>query len=137
MDSDEPTSGNIQHTVQADHNTGVVPGATVVDADGTMVADAGGAMVIDADGIAVADEDAMPIAAIDYKRPMSFVFEGLTSRSGHSAPRDVHRASPYLMVPKTTTVNNLAVHQIMERMGYSVGHGLRLHHQGDANLIQV
>ena len=25
----------------------------------------------------------------------------------------------------------------MERMGYSAGHGLELHHQGDANLIQV
>ena len=36
-----------------------------------------------------------------------------------------------------TTVNNLLVHQIIECMGYSAGHGLGLHHQGDANLIQV
>ena len=121
--------------VPIEHNIGAVPGAMAVDADGTVVADAGGAMVVDANGATVVNEDAMPIAAIDYKRPVSFVFEGLTSRSGHSAPRDVHRASPYLMVPKTTTVNNLAVHQIMERMGYSVGHALGMNHQGNANLI--
>ena len=41
------------------------------------------------------------------------------------------------MAPTMTALNNLAVHQIMERMGYSDSHGLGLHHQGDANLIQV
>jgi hypothetical protein len=41
------------------------------------------------------------------------------------------------MAPTTTIVNNLEVHWIMERMGNNAGHGLRLHHQGDANLIQV
>ena len=85
----------------------------------------------------VADKDAMPIAAVDYRRPMPFVSEGLASWSGHSALLGMLLASPYPTVPTTTVVNNLAVHQIMERMGYSVGHGLRLHHQGDANLIQV
>ena len=34
-------------------------------------------------------------------------------------------------------MNNLVVHQIMERMGYFASHNLRLHHQEDANLIQV
>ena len=68
---------------------------------------------------------------------MSFVSGGLASWSDHSTSWDVHQASPYLTAPKTTTVNNLAVHRIMERMGYSAGHGLELHHQGDANLIQV
>ena len=68
---------------------------------------------------------------------MSFVSGGLASWSDHSTSWDVHQASPYLTAPKTTTVNNLAVHRIMERMGYSAGHGLGLHHQGDANLIQV
>ena len=57
MASNKPTGGNIQHTVLAKHNTSVVPGATVVDADGAMVADAGGAVVVDVDGTAVADED--------------------------------------------------------------------------------
>ena len=51
MASDEPTGGNIQHMTLVEHNTGTVPGATVVDADGT----------------AVADEDVRPIAAIDYR----------------------------------------------------------------------
>ena len=50
MASDKPTGGNIQHTVLAKHNTSVVPGATVVDADGATVA----------------DEDAVPIATVDY-----------------------------------------------------------------------
>ena len=59
------------------------------------------------------------------------------SWSNHSTPLDVHRALPYMMAPMTTTVNNLAVHRIMEHMGYSVGHGLELHHQWDTNLIQV
>jgi hypothetical protein len=34
-----------------------------------------------------------------------------------------------------TAVNNLEVHRIMERVGYSAGHGLELHHQGNTNLI--
>ena len=55
MASDEPTGGNIQHTAPAEHNTGAVPGAVVVIADGAAVVDAGGTMVIDADGAAVAD----------------------------------------------------------------------------------
>ena len=67
MASDEPTGGNIQHTALAKHNTGTVPSAMVVDADGAVVANAGSAMVIDADGIAVADEDAMTIAIVDYR----------------------------------------------------------------------
>jgi hypothetical protein len=75
MASDEPTSSNIQHTALAEHNSCIVPGAVVVDADGT----------------AVADEDAMPIVAIDYRRPVPFVCGGLVSWSSHSAPRDVHR----------------------------------------------
>jgi hypothetical protein len=102
-----------------------------------MVADAGGTVVVDADGTMVANEDAIPIAAVDYRQPMLFVSEGLAPWSSHSDPLDVHRASPCLMAPMTTVVNNLAVHWIMERMGYSAGHGLGLHHQGDANLIQV
>ena len=67
MASDEPTDGNNHHTVLAEHNTSVVLGAVVVDADGAVVANAGGATVVDADGAAVADEDAMPIAAVDYR----------------------------------------------------------------------
>ena len=59
--SDEPTSGNIQHTVPAEHNTGVVPGAAVIDVDGTMVADASGITVVDAAGAMVVDEDACPL----------------------------------------------------------------------------
>jgi hypothetical protein len=120
-----------------EHNTSVVPGVTVVDAYGTAATDAGGAAVIDANGAMVTDEDAMPIAAIDYRRPVMFVSGGLTSWSGHSALQDVHRASPCPTAPTMTAMNNLAVHWIMERMGHSVGHGLELHHQGDANLIQV
>ena len=92
-------------------------------------------MAIDVDGATVADDDAIPIVAVDYRQPMPFVFKGLASWSGHSAPRDVHQAMPCLMAPTTTSMNNLAVHRIMECMGYSGGHGLRLHHQGDANLI--
>ena len=65
MASDEATGGNIQHTAPIEHNTSVVPSATVVDADGAVVADASGAAVVNADGTAVADEDAMPIATID------------------------------------------------------------------------
>ena len=133
----EPTGGNIQHTALAEHNTGVVPSTVVVDADGAAVTNAGGAAVVDANGTAVADKDAMPIAAIDYRRPMLFVSRGLASWSGHSAPLDVHRASPFPTASMTTAMNNLAVHRIMECMGYSAGHSLRLHHQGDANLIQV
>ena len=79
----------------------------------------------------------MPIATINYKRPMPFVSGGLASWSSHSALLGMHRASPYPTALTPTTVNNLAVHRIMERMGYSAGHGLGLHHQGDANLIQV
>ena len=94
MASNEPTSGNIQHMALAEHNTGAIPGATVVDADGTIVADAGGATVVDADGAMVTDEDAMPIAVIDYKQPMPFVSGCLALWSGHFAPLDVHRASP-------------------------------------------
>ena len=137
MASDEPTGGNIQHMALAEDNTGAIPGAIVVDANGTAVVDTGGVVVVDGDGVAVADEDAMPIAAIDYRRPMSFASRGLASWSGHSIPLDVHRASPCPTTPTTTVVNNLAVHRIMEHMGYSAGHGLGLHHQGDANLIQV
>jgi len=121
--------------VPAEHNTGTIPGVTVVDADVAVVADADGATVVDTNGTTVANEDAMPIATIDYRRPMSFVSGDLASWSDHSAPLDVHRASPCLMAPTMTTVNNLAVHWIMEHMGYSAGHGLRLHHQGDVNLI--
>ena len=55
MASDEPTGGNIQHTALAKHNTGTVPSAMVVDADGAVVANAGSAMVIDADGTPVVD----------------------------------------------------------------------------------
>ena len=79
MAYDEPTGGNIQHTMPAEHNTGTVPGAVVVDADGAAVADASGAAVVDADGATVVDEDAMPIAAVDDRRLMSFVFGGLVS----------------------------------------------------------
>ena len=67
MASNEPIDGNIQHMVPAEHNTGDVPSAVVIDADGTVVANAGCAAVVDADGVAVADEDAMPIAAVDYR----------------------------------------------------------------------
>jgi hypothetical protein len=67
MAFDEPIGGNIQYTAPAEHNTGAVPGATVVDANGTAVADAGGTMVVNANGAAIADEDAMPIAAIHYR----------------------------------------------------------------------
>ena len=67
MAFDEPTGGNIQHTAPVEHNTSTVPGALVVDADGTAVADAGGATVVDADGAVVTDEDAMPIATVDYR----------------------------------------------------------------------
>ena len=41
MASDEPTDGNIQHTAPAEHNTGAVPGTTVVDVDGAAIVDAG------------------------------------------------------------------------------------------------
>ena len=75
MASDEPIDGNIQHMAPLEHNTGTVPGAAVVDADGAVVADASGAAVVNADGTAVADEDAMPIVVIDYRRPVPFVFE--------------------------------------------------------------
>ena len=71
----------------------------------------------------------MPIATIDYRQPMPFVSRGLASWSSHSALLDVHRASPCLMAPKPTAVNNLAVHRIMERMGYNAGHGHGLHHR--------
>ena len=67
MASNEPTSDNIQHMKLAEHNTGTIPGALVVDADGTAVADAGGATVVDADGATVADKDAMTIATVDYR----------------------------------------------------------------------
>ena len=66
MAFDEPTSGNIQHIVLAEHNIGAVPGTAVVNADGTTVTNAGGTVVVDANGATVADEDAMPIAAVDY-----------------------------------------------------------------------
>ena len=58
-----------QHPAYGDreHNTGAVPGTTVVDVDGVAIANAGGAMVIDVDGTTVADEDAMPIATVDYR----------------------------------------------------------------------
>ena len=118
-----------------EHNTGAVPSTMVVDANGVAVADAGGATVVDADGAMVTDEDAMPIAGVDYKRPMPFVSRGLASWSSHSAPLSVHQTTPCLIASTPTAVNNLAVHQIMECMGYSDGHGLRMHHQGDANLI--
>jgi len=137
MAFDESTSGNIQHMALAEHNTGAIPSATVVDADGAVVADAGGAAVVNAEGTTVADEDAMPISAVDYRRPVLFVSRGLALWSSHSALLGVHRASPCPTASTTTAVNNLAVHQIMERMGYSAGHGLGLHYQGDANLIQV
>ena len=67
MASDNPTGGNIQHTAPVEHNTSVVPGATVVDADGAVVVDADGATVFNADGTMVANEDAMPIPTIDYR----------------------------------------------------------------------
>ena len=67
MGSDEPTGDNIQHTALVEHNTSVVPSATVVDADGATVADAGDIAVVDVDGAVVADEDDMHIAAIDYR----------------------------------------------------------------------
>ena len=121
--------------VPVEHNTSIVPSTMVVDANGAAVVDAGGATVVDADGAAVVDEDAMGIAAVDYRRPMPFVSRGLASWSVHSAPLGVHQALPCSMALTTTTMNNLVVHRIMERMGYSVGHGLGLHHQGDANLI--
>jgi hypothetical protein len=89
-----------------------------------------GIVIVDADGAAIADEDAMPIAVVDYSRPMPFVSRSLASWSSHCTPRDVYRASPYPMVPTTTAVNSLAVHRIMEHMGYSAGHGLGQHHQG-------
>ena len=117
MASNEPTSGNIQHTAPAEHNTGAVPGTVVVNASGTIVANSSGTTVVDGDGTAVADEDAMPIATVDYRRPVPFVSGGLASWSGHFAPLDMHRASPCLMAPTTTAVKNLAVHRIMERMG--------------------
>ena len=85
-------------------------------------------MVVDADGVVVADEDAMRIATVDYRLPMSFVSRGLASWSGHSAPLGMHQASPCSMAPMMTAVNNLVVHRIIECMGYSAGHGLRLHH---------
>ena len=119
MASDEPTGGNIQHAAPAEHNTSAVPGAAIVDTDGAVVA----------------NEHAMLITAIDDRRPVSFVSRGLASWSDHSAPLGMHRVSPYPTAPTTTAVNNLAVHRIMERMGYSAGHDLGLHHQGDANLI--
>jgi hypothetical protein len=106
------------------------PGIVIVDADGAAIANAGGAAVINADGAVIADEDAMPIVVVDYSRPMSFVSRSLASWSSHCTPRDVYRASPYPMVPTTTAVNSLAVHRIMEHMGYSAGHGLGQHHQG-------
>ena len=59
MASDEPTGGNIQHTVPAEHNTSTVPGTIVVDAVGVAV--------VDADGTTVANKGAMPIATIDYR----------------------------------------------------------------------
>ena len=118
-----------------EHNTGVVPSTMVVDANGAAVADAGGTAVVDADGATVADEDAMPIAIVNYRQPVPFVSRGLPSWSGHFASRDVHRASPCSTAPTTTDVNNLAVHRIMECMGYSAGDGIGLHPQGDANLI--
>ena len=66
MERDEPTGGNIQHTVLAEHNTGAIPSTMVVDADGAVVTDVGGTAVVDADGATVADEDATPIVAVDY-----------------------------------------------------------------------
>jgi hypothetical protein len=110
MASDEPTNSNIQQTVPVEHNIGTVPGVAVVDADGAAVADAGGTTVVGADGAAVANKDAMPIAAIDYRRLMPFVSEGLVSWSDHSAPLDMYRASPCPTTPMTTAMNNLAVH---------------------------
>jgi len=53
--------------VPAKHNTGAVPDAVVVDADGIAVVDTSGTVVVDADGTAVADKGAMPIATIDYR----------------------------------------------------------------------
>ena len=50
MAFDETTSGNIQHMALAEHITGVVPGAVVVDANGTVVINVDGATVADADG---------------------------------------------------------------------------------------
>jgi len=67
MSFDEPIGGNIQHTTLAKHNTGAVPSATIVKANGATVADASGTTVVDANGTTVADEDAMPIAAVDYR----------------------------------------------------------------------
>ena len=81
-------------------------------------------MVVDVDGTVVVDEDATPITTIDYRQPVPFVSRGLASWSSHSTLLDVHRASPYLTAPTMTVVNNLAVHQIMGRMGYSASHGL-------------
>ena len=90
MTSDEPTDGNVQHTVLVEHNAGAVPSAAVVDADGAVVIDAGGATVVYADDDVVVDEDAMPIATVDYRQPVMFVSRGLASWSGYSAPLDVH-----------------------------------------------
>ena len=67
MAFDELTGGNIPHAVPIEHNTGAIPGATVVDADGSVIADAGGTTVVGADGIMVADEDTMPIVVVDYR----------------------------------------------------------------------
>ena len=67
MASDEPIDGNIQHMAPLEHNTGTVPGAAVVNADGTTVTDAGGAAVVNANGAVVLDEDAMLIAAVNYR----------------------------------------------------------------------
>ena len=67
MASNEPIDGNIQHTTLAEHNTSAVPGAVIVNANGTAVADASGAVVVDADGAVVTNEDAMPIAIVDYR----------------------------------------------------------------------
>ena len=128
MASDKPIGGNIQHTVPVEHNTSTIPSTVVVDADGATVADAGGIVVVDANGTTVADEDVMPIAVIDYRRPMTFVSRGLALWSNHSTPLGLHQASPCPTAPTPTAVNNLAVHRIMEHMGYSAGHGLELHH---------
>ena len=102
MTSDEPTGGNIQHMTPVEHNTITVPSTVVIDADGAVVANVGGVAVVDANGAAVddahgtmvVDEDAMPIAAMDYRRPMMFVFRDPTLSFGHLGPRDVHWASP-------------------------------------------
>ena len=94
MSFDEPIGGNIQHTTLAKHNTGAVPSATIVKANGATVADASGTTVVDADGAAVAKEDPMTIATLDYRQPITFVFRGLMSLSVHSAPQDMHQALP-------------------------------------------